>query len=253
VTAAAIVLPRQRVACPCGWVGCRVHPNAHDCPACAGRGEKIQTLWQIGQGPHQSIIYLLHFHWPSGRVDPWHIRLADGSVVKFHADHYSGKTRDFPRRLSEHLAGVYVPGQRGHRGQGARLVAAAVAYGAEVRVARLWHVPLEFERRLKQRGDSESPRSEKGTRRGAWKGLRPLCPEPDCSGDKAWQRFPEAKIQAYYRSQRQAVAAERQALRAARALHEAGIAAGVWNAEAEWDQAFPHLAYGDSAKAAIQV
>jgi hypothetical protein len=70
---------------------------------------------------------------------------------------------------------------------------------------------------------------------------------------QAWKRFPEAKIQAYYRGQRQAVAAERQARRAARALHQTEIAAGVWDAEAEWDQAFPHLAYGDCAEAAIQV
>jgi hypothetical protein len=251
MTAATAARPRQRVACPCGWVGCRRNPTGRDCPACAGAGEKIETLWQVGKGPHQSIIYLLHFHWPYGRVDPWHIRLADGSIVKFHADHYSGKTGDLPRRLSEHLAGVYVPGQRGHRGHGARLVAAAIAYGAEVRLARVWHTPLEFEQRLRQRGASESPQSEKGTRRGAWKSLRPLCPEPGCSGDRAWGRFPEAKIQAYYREQRRAVAAARQDRRERLARRDAERAAGTWDADREWDRAFPHLAYDtpDAAQA----
>ena len=79
--------PLQRVTCPCSWSGIRRNPTGRDCPACGGPREKIQTLWQVGHGPHQSIIYVLHFHWPYGRLDPWRIRLADGSIVKFHADH----------------------------------------------------------------------------------------------------------------------------------------------------------------------
>ena len=83
--------PLQRVTCPCSWSGVRRNPTGRGCPACGGPRERIETLWQVGHGPHQSIIYVLHFHWPYGRVDPWRIRLADGSVVRFHADHYSGK------------------------------------------------------------------------------------------------------------------------------------------------------------------
>src|SRR5215217_5978983 len=81
--------PLQRVTCPCSWRGIRRNPTGRDCPACGGPHEKIETLWQVGHGPHQSIIYVLHFHWPYGRVDPWRICLADGSIVRFHADHYS--------------------------------------------------------------------------------------------------------------------------------------------------------------------
>jgi hypothetical protein len=240
---ARVVEPLQRVACPCNWVGNRRNPTVRDCPACGGPGEKIETLWQVGQGPHQSIIYLLHFNWPYGRVDPWHIRLADGSIVKFHADHYSGKTRDLPRRLSQHLSGVFVPGQRGHRGHGARLVAAAIAYGAEIRLARIWHVPLAFEQRLRPSKPSASPKSENGHRYGAWTSLRPYCPDPSCSGERAWGRLNEAKVKAYYRAQRRAVAAERLARREWDAHCAQLQADGVWDADREWNETFPHLAY----------
>ena len=64
--------PLQRVTCPCSWRGIRRNPTGRDCPACGGPRERIETLWQVGHGPHQSIIYVLHFHWPYGRLDPWH-------------------------------------------------------------------------------------------------------------------------------------------------------------------------------------
>ncbi len=245
-----------RVACPCNWMGDRCRPTARNCPWCGGPGDKIQMWWQVGRA-HESVVYILHFLWPEGVVrDPadrnWLI-FPDGQRIKFQADHYSGSTCDLPRRLAEHLSG-----------RGAKLVAAAIALGAEVRVARVWHVPLAFEQRLRQPPQpsisfepensrySSSPQSENGRRYGAKKSLRPLCPEPGCAGEAAWGRYPEAKVKAYYRAQRQAVAAGRQARRAARARHEAERAAGVWDAEAEWDQAFPHLAYGATAAAAVQ-
>jgi hypothetical protein len=232
--------PLCRVQCPCGWKGNRRWPTDLECPGCLGPGEKIETLWPVGFGPHQSIIYLLHFHWPYGRVDPKRIRLADGSTVNFHADHYSGATRDLPRRFAEHLSGVFIPGRRGHRGRGARLVAAAIAYGADVRLARVWHVPLAFEQRLRPPKPSVSPQSENGQRFGAFTSLRPLC--PTCVGDKAFGRFNEAKVQAYYREQRQAAEAERQARKEQKERwaieHET-----IWNADREWDLAFPELAY----------
>ncbi len=243
--------PLQRVTCPCSWRGIRRNPTGRDCPACGGPRQKIETLWQVGHGPHQSIIYVLHFHWPYGRLDPWRIRLADGSIVRFHADHYSGRTRDLPRRVAEHLAGVYVPGQRGHKGSGARLVAAAIAYGAEVRLARIWHVPLEFEQRLRPSKPSDSPQSDSGVRYGANQSLRRLCPDPECSGDKAWKRYPEAKVKAYYRAQRQAVAAARQARREWDAHCAQLNADGVWDADRAWDEAFPHLAYGPATAAPV--
>jgi hypothetical protein len=64
--------------------------NRRKCPWCGRPGKRIQTWWQAGRAC-DSIVYLLHFHWPYGHVDAKHIRLADGSVVKFHANHYSGK------------------------------------------------------------------------------------------------------------------------------------------------------------------
>lgn len=69
-------------------------------------------------------IYLLHF----------------SSPVR-HARHYLGWTQDLDRRVEDHRSG-----------QGSPLVAAAVAAGAEVTVARTWTgVDRNFERRLKNR------------------------------------------------------------------------------------------------------
>ena len=80
--------PAHRVECRCGWVGYRVHPNSRDCPARGCPREKIEALWTAGQGPHRSIVYLLHFHWP--------VQLVDGKPRAvppkgFHACHYCGK------------------------------------------------------------------------------------------------------------------------------------------------------------------
>jgi predicted GIY-YIG superfamily endonuclease len=213
------VRPRLKVGCPCGWRGYRVRPDSRPCPACHADPEKIETLWLAGHGPHQSVVYLLHFRWPQGRP------------AGFHADHYCGATRDLPQRLRAH-----------QRGQGARLVAAAVQAGAVVELARLWHVPMAFERRLKQRRPySESARTRKRYRRGCATSLRRLC--PTCVGPAAYGRMAEAKIQAGYRAQRQQSAAEAEARRALLARYLADRAAGVWDAEAawpaEWDRHWP--------------
>lgn len=80
-------------------------------------------------------VYLLHF-------EPG-LRVRDG----VYARHYIGWTSQPPEdRLAEHMAG-----------NGSPLVKAAVAAGADVRIARLWFgVDRHFERRLKNR--REAPR-----------------------------------------------------------------------------------------------
>jgi len=213
-------------------VGNRRNPTARNCPRCGGPGEKIETLWQVGRGPNQSIIYLLHFHWPHGRVDPWHIRLGDGSIVKFQADHYLGKTRNLPQRLEAH-----------QDGRAANLTAVALTLGAELLLTRTWRVPLPFEARLKDRGDSPSPQSRTGQRRGGSRSFRPYCPLPECGGEKAWGNYRETKVKANYRAQRQAIEAKRQARREWDAHRVQLQADGVWDADRAWDEAFPHLAY----------
>jgi len=229
--------PAHRVECRCGWVGYRVHPNSRDCPARGCPREKIEALWTAGQGPRRSIVYLLHFHWP--------VRLVDGKPREvppkgFHACHYCGWTTDLPARLRDHLAGVYVRGEK-TRGRGARLVAAAIAAGATVEVARVWYAPKAFEQVLKQR------RKDGSTRCGAKKALTKLCPV--CDG-KALCRYPQERV--YQLLGRKDPAQERQERRAraaARARYRADVAASVWDADAEWERAFPGLAYGTAAAA----
>jgi hypothetical protein len=249
MSAAANVV--YRVACPCDWIGNRRRPTARKCPWCGGPSKRIQTWWQVGRA-RESVVYILHFHWPYGRVDAKHIRLADGSVVKFHANHYSGSTCDLPRRLAEHLSG-----------RGAKLVAAAIALGAEVRVARVWHVPLAFEQRLRQPPQpdtscepenlrySSSPQSENGRRYGAKKSLRPLCPDPHCASEEAWGRYPEDEVQAYYQQLRKRAEAKRQGRREWDAHCAQLNADGVWDADRAWDEAFPRLAYGPATAAPV--
>ncbi len=224
--------PRQRVACPCGWVGYRVDPNARDCPARGCPREKVQALWTAGQGPGRSIVYLLHFHWP--------LRLVDGELREvppagFHARHYCGWTCDLPARLRDHLTGVYVRGGK-QRGRGARLVAAAIAAGATVELARIWHAPRAFEQFLKQR------RKDGSTRCGAKRALTTLC--PICDGH-ALRRYPQQRVYRLLGLKKPAqLRQERRDRAAARARHRAEVAAGVWDADREWALAFPDQAYG---------
>jgi hypothetical protein len=215
---AVVSAPRLRVGCPCGWRGYRVNVHSRPCPACGADPDKIEALWPAGQGPGPTV-YLLHFRFP------------DGPPGGFHARHYSGATRDLPQRL------------RAHRlGHGARLVEAAVAVGAHVELARVWRVPLSFERRLKKRTGRPSGRTRSGaTCRGAASSLRRLC--PTCVGPAAWGRYAEATVRAGYRDQREQLAGERAARRARRERWAAERAAGVWDPvaawPAEWDRLFP--------------
>jgi hypothetical protein len=127
---------------------------------------------------------------------------------------------------------------RDHRlGRGARLVAAAVAAGATVELARTWRLPgaeaaRAFERRLKQRCPSFSPRTRNGgRRRGANSSLRRLCPQPGCAGAGAWRRYPEASVRAPFLAE----LAARQARREHRAYCRELKAAGVWDEPPPWD------------------
>jgi hypothetical protein len=237
-----------RVACPsCNWMGVRGKPTARNCPWCGGPGERIQTWWQVGRAD-QSSVYIVHFHWPEGVVrDPterdWLI-FPDGRRIKFHADHYSGSSCQLDRRLTAHLSS-----------QGAKLVAAAIALGAEVRIARVWHVPLAFEQRLRQPPQhstskrentrySSSPQSDNGRRYGAKKSLRPLCPEPGCAGEAAWRRYPEAEVQAFYQQLRRENKAKKEARRAWDDHCAQLQADGTWDPWETWDEAFPDRAFG---------
>jgi hypothetical protein len=127
--------------------------------------------------------------------------------------------------------------------------------GAEVRVARVWQVPLAFEQRLRQPPQpstscepenlrySSCPQSENGRRYGAKKSLRPLCPEPHCASEAAWGRYPEAEVQAYYRQLRQENKAKKESRRAWDDHCAQLSAARVWDADQEWNVAFPDLGY----------
>jgi hypothetical protein len=253
---AGTVQPLYRVFCPdCFWMGdrpkptrrkptrrrpTRRKPTARRCPWCGRPGEQLETWWQVGRAS-DSIVYLLHFHWPAGVVrDPadrdWLV-FPDGRRVRFHADHYLGATCDWPRREGEHLSG-----------RGAKVVAAAIALGAEPRLVRTWRVPLAFEQQLRS-APSDSPQSDNGQRFGAPRSLRPLCPEPGCAGEAAWRHYPEAKIQADYRQLREKAKAKKEERRAW-VEHCAQLKAdGTWDAARAWDEAFPHLAHGSDASA----
>jgi hypothetical protein len=127
----------------------------------------------------------------------------------------------------------------------------------------VWQVPLAFEQRLRQPPQpdiscepgnlrySSCPQSGNGRRYGAKKSLRPLCPEPHCAGEAAWGRYPEAEVLAYYRQLRQANKAARQARRAWDDHCARLSAAGVWDADREWDAAFPDLAYPAATAAQV--
>lgn len=75
-------------------------------------------------------VYLLHFEKPIGNMEK--------NVGR--AQHYVGWTEDIEVRLAQHLLG-----------QGARIVAAVVAKGIGVKLARVWtHRTRYFERKLKK-------------------------------------------------------------------------------------------------------
>ena len=228
---------RQRVACPCGWRGYRVQVNSRNCPApgCGTDRNKIEALWPAGQGPRRWIVYVLHFVWPGDGRPPIIGYRPDGTPVRFHAGHYIGSTSDLPARLRDHRTGVYVRGKKQHS-RGARVVAAAVALGAKIELVRVWHAPPQFEAHLKQ------ARKPGSTRCGVTAGSRRYCPLCDPEAHLHW---PQERVDEWVRQLR----APAEARRAARLRHHAEVAAGVWDADREWDLAFPQLAYGAAAQA----
>lgn len=232
-TLAARPLPgsvRQRVGCPCGWRGYRVHVDSRNCPdsTCGADRSKIEALWPVGQGPGRWVVYVLHFVWRTEDGLPPIIGYReDGTPVRFHAGHYLGATVDLPARLRDHRNGIYIRGGK-KAGRGARVVAAAVALGAEIELTRIWYAPPQFEAHLKQ------ARKPGSTRCGVNMGSRYYCP---ACHPQALQHWPQAKVDAWIAELR----APAEARRAARARHRAELAAGVWDADAEWRKAFPHL------------
>jgi hypothetical protein len=228
---------RQRVGCPCGWRGYRIHVNSRDCKDCGADRSKIEALWPVGQGPRRWFVYVLHFVWHTDDGLPPIIGYRpDGTAVRFHAGHYLGASSDLPARLRDHRNGIYIPGGK-KQGRGALFVARAVSLGATIELGRLWHAPPQFEARLKQ------ARKAGSTRCGVTTGSRRYC--SICSPDDALEQWPQEEVNAWVAKLR----APAEARRAARARHRAEVAAGVWDADAEWDKAFPHLAY-DAAAAA---
>jgi hypothetical protein len=138
-------------------------------------------------------------------------------------------TTDLPRRWPEHLAGGYDPATHKATGKGARLLAAALHAGHQVELVRVWYgaQARTLEQRLKQ------PRQPGSLRAGAARSLKPLCPV--CNPAGWWRRYPDLPDPP-------------PPPRPRRFTHDPE----VWDADREWDLAFPHLAYGPPAAAAAQ-
>ncbi len=198
--------PAHRVGCPvCGWVGYRRRPWGRDCPACGTDAAKLQPVWVVGAAPRRGrCCYLAHL-WPAYQ----------------HASHYLGFTSNLPRRWPEHLAGGYDPATHKATGKGARLLAAALYAGHQVELVRAWYgaQARTLEQRLKQR------RVPGSLRAGAATSLRPLCPV--CNPAGWWRRYPNLPDPPRRPS-----------------WHRFRPDPAAWDARAEWDRAFPELAYG---------
>ncbi len=138
-------------------------------------------------------------------------------------------TTNLPRRWPEHLAGGYDPITHRNRGPGSRLLAAALHAGCTVELVRVWYgsQARALEQRLKQR------RKPGSLRAGAAGSLKPLCPV--CNPAGWWRRYPDLPDPAPPPPRR-------------RFVHDPA----VWDATAEWNLAFPALAYPDPA-AMLQV
>ncbi len=216
--AAAAARPVHRVACDgCGWTGYRRSPWCRACPACGVDRSKLRPVWLAGCAPHGGrCCYLAHIWPPPGR--PW--------PGYRHACHYLGFTTDLRFRWPAHLAGGYDPQTRKATGDGSRLLAAALYYGCTVELVRVWYgsQARTLEQRLKQRRklDTDSLRA------GAARSLKPLCPV--CSPAGWWRRYPDLPDPAA-------------PPRPPRFVHDPEL----WDADGEWDAAFPHLAYGPAA------
>jgi hypothetical protein len=215
-SAAVAARPVHRVGCPCGWVGYRRSPWCRDCPACGIDASKLRPVWLAGCAPRRGRCCYLGHIWP-----------AYG-----HASHYLGFTTNLPRRWPEHLAGGYDPRTRRNLGKGSRLLAAALHAGCTVELVRVWYgaQARTLEQRLKQRRKSDSD----SLRAGAARSLRPLCPV--CNPAGWWRRYPNLPDPPSPPPRR-------------RFVHDPV----TWDATAEWNRAFPELAYPEPAAAVLEV
>jgi len=132
-----------------------------------------------------------------------------------HAGHYLGFTTNLPVRWPQHLAGGYDPATHKSTGRGARLLAAAIHAGCTVELVRVWYgtQARALEQRLKQRRKSGSLRA------GAAGSLKPLCPVCNPGALRRYPNLPDPPPPP----------------RPRRFVHDPL----VWDAEAEWDRAFP--------------
>jgi hypothetical protein len=204
--------PVHRVQCPCGWIGYRLHPRRRGCPVCAAEAAKLQAIWLAGCAPRRGRCCYLVEITPAYR----------------HASHYLGFTTNLRRRWAEHLAGGYDPETRKATGRGARLLAAALHAGCSLTLVRVWYgeQTRALEQRLKQR------RKPGSLRAGAKTSHKRLCPL--CNPAGWWRRYPnlpDPPRPPQPRPQR---------------------FVPTWDADAEWNAAFPHLAYGTPAVAALE-
>jgi hypothetical protein len=200
----------HRVACDgCGWIGYRRNPWARDCPSCGVDKSKLRPVWLAGLAPRRGHCCYLGHLWP-----------AYG-----HAQHYVGFTTNLPVRWPAHLAGGYNPETHKATGKGARLLAAALYAGCTVELVRVWYgqQARSLEQRLKQRRKPDSG----SLRAGAKTSLKPLCPV--CNPSRALRRYPDLP--------------DPPPPRPGRFVHDPK----VWDADREWDLAFPHLAHDTPA------
>jgi predicted GIY-YIG superfamily endonuclease len=144
-----------------------------------------------------------------------------------HAAHYLGFTTNLPARWADHLAGGYDPATHKNTGKGARLLAAALHAGCQVELVRVWYgqQARALEQRLKQ------PRKPGSLRAGAATSLKPLCPVCSPGALRRYPNLPDPPPPPRRRFVHDPV---------------------TWDADREWDEAFPHLAYGAPAVAALQ-
>jgi hypothetical protein len=211
---AAVVRPVHRVECPCGWIGYRLRPAARDCPACGIDRSKLRPVWLAGCAPHRGRCCYLGHLWPA----PYR-----------HAQHYLGFTTNLPARWRHHLAGGYDPATHKATGKGSRLIAAALHHGYTVELVRVWYgeQARTLEQRLKQR------RKPGSLRAGAARSLRPLCPVCDSGALRRYPDLPDPPPPLPRR----------------RFVHDPVL----WDPNAEWNRAFPELAYLEPAAAVLEV
>jgi hypothetical protein len=136
-----------------------------------------------------------------------------------HASHYLGSTTHLWFRWRAHLAGGYDPVTHKATGDGARLLAAALHHGHQIELVRVWYgqQARTLEQKLKQR------RKPGSLRAGAARSLKPLCPVCDPGALRRYRSVPDPTPPPRPRMPR---------------------FVPTWDADAEWDAAFPHLAYG---------